>query len=37
MEFKNLIFQVWKIMEFYCWSLKVMEILFFVPYVSYCR
>ena len=26
MEFKNFIFQAWKVMEFNCWSWKVMEI-----------
>jgi len=25
-EFKNVIFQAWKVMEFYCWSWKVMEV-----------
>ena len=24
-EFKNFIFQAWEVMEFYCWSLKVIE------------
>ena len=25
MEYKNAIFQAWKVMEFNCWSLKGME------------
>ena len=26
MKFKNFIFQAWKIMEFNCWSCKIIEI-----------
>ena len=37
MEFKNCIFQVWKVTEFNCQSVKVMENLTFFWQISYCR